>query len=187
VRRLVEWLLEHATERGDTAVNLDKIRLADQRTSDLPSLPKLVFTPAVDIETVKQAHLRACNLPSLAGKVRSELTDVFPGKDDTLKDWNGWKETILRFNPAGRLAAVFFLPEKPLNEEAVSWFLTDRCGLTLPKAKRIDSTAGVFYRNLGGRIRTVNMVDVDWSSMGKEIGWIGVFYDIPWHDQGRHK
>jgi hypothetical protein len=152
VHRLLAWLLDKAQTR-------DRMMEGD-----------LVLPKTLD-------------LPKLRGKTRAELADIFPGTEDALDGWNGFKRIHLRFTPKhGKLAAVFLIPETPLSERNANWILTRNMGIALPADKSRVSTSSILYRNLDGPIRTVNLIDVDWNSKNMEIGWIGVFYDIPWYE-----
>ena len=95
------------------------------------------------------------NLPALMGKTRAELRQVFPGGENTLRNWNGWKAVHLFFNGKARLGAVNFEPTSPMSEAQAETVIREM-GIRIERQRYFAAPAVHGYRNMSGLVRTVN-------------------------------
>lgn len=125
---------------------------------------------------------------SLYGKRPSELTKLFPGatnaeaeKSWKVDDWRGWKTVSLSFNAKRKLTSISFIPSKPLSEQEAKGILLKDFRLPLPQENQVNAPALIAYRNMKGKIKTVNLSYVDWKT-DKRIGEIGIFFQLGWEE-----
>jgi hypothetical protein len=124
----------------------------------------------------------------LYGKRPSELTKIFPGatnaeaeKSWKADDWKGWKTVSLSFNAKKKLTSISFVPIEPLSEQGAKNILLKDFHLALPKENEVNAPALIAYRNMKGKIKTVNLSYVDWKT-DKRIGEIGIFFQLGWDE-----
>lgn len=134
------------------------------------------------------SNYRDINVPSLYGKTPDELNSVFgkltaaSGESVKLENFSGWKKVFLSFNQKSRLASIGFIPENPLSENQARHIAENSLKLKLPKTYEAKPLAGVFYRDMPGKIRTINMKYQDWKAETKAVGEISVHYNIEWEE-----
>jgi hypothetical protein len=136
----------------------------------------------------EKCHSEQLDVLGLYGKRPSELTKIFPGATNAeakelwkAEDWRGWKIVYLGFNAKKKLTSISFVPLKPLSEQEATSILLKDFRLTLPKENEVNAPALLSYRNMKGKISTVNLSYVDLKT-DKRIGEIGIFFQIGWDE-----
>ena len=150
----------------------------------LTTLLVLVITiSAIGAESTK------LDLSSLYGKRPAELKATFPtlstaksGGSAKIENWKGWEAVYLSFNSTGRLVSISFNPKTPMQEVDAKRILKDNFGVSLPKSNEKRALALIAYRNMKGKIETVNLSFVDWKKKDKRIKEVGVFFNLGWND-----
>jgi len=128
------------------------------------------------------------SIPALYGRRPAELKRLFPrmpatkpGSSAKLSAWRGWKAIYFGFNGAGRLASISFTPATPLSETEAKRIVKEY-GVSLPESYEKRAPALVAYRNMQGRIKTVNFSFADWRTKDNRISEIGIFFNIGWDE-----
>ena len=126
------------------------------------------------------------DIVKLYGQQPPELAKVFPGATNAeagqqwkIANWRGWKTVYLSLNLKKRLVSISFVPITPLSVQRAQEMLSQEFGLTLPRENEVNAPALIAYRNLKGKISTINLSYVNWRT-DKRIGEIGVFFRLAW-------
>ncbi len=128
------------------------------------------------------------NIATLFGKRQAELARLFPGlpaepgSDAKLSNWGGWKAVSFLFNGTERLTGVSFTPTTPLSEAEAKRIVTEEFGISLPESYEKRVLILVAYRDMIGKIKTVNFKFVDWKTGDHRIKEIGIFFNIGWDE-----
>lgn len=124
-------------------------------------------------------------VPDLWGKSEAELARVFPdakkskGGDWEVQNWQGWKKVMLIFDTKSKaLEMLFFTPARLLSEIEAKEAAQRQLGLMLPPANEVRAVGLIAYRDMPGKISTINFTYAD-SKSDRRIGEIGVFLNPP--------
>lgn len=123
-------------------------------------------------------------VPGLWGKKESDLEQVFAGAKKakgawTLENWRGWKSVMLVFDDKTHaLEMLFFTPTRLLSEAEAKAAAQDQLGLSLPPADEVRAVGLITYREMKGKISTINFTYED-PRADQRIREIGVFFNLP--------
>jgi hypothetical protein len=125
------------------------------------------------------------NIPVLLGKQAAELKLVFgdfdePAPDGAVKvnQWGGWQSVFLGFGEKTQLAYLSFEPKEPLSESEAKAIVQKLYEVALPPQYETRAPALLAYRNMPGKVATVNFAFVDWQNNDHRIGSILVMGPI---------
>lgn len=124
------------------------------------------------------------SVPGLWGKKESDLGQVFVEAKKSkgawaLENWRGWKSVMLVFDDKTHaLEMLFFTPARPLSEAEAKAAAQDQLGLSLPPADEVRAVGLITYREMKGKISTINFTYEDPRS-DQRIREIGVFFNLP--------
>ena len=136
-----------------------------------------VFTTSIS------AFAGKLEVESLYGKSHSELKRVFPTLSGSeVENWDSWETVYLTFNENGHLASISFIPMQPLSEKEAKRIVKEDFELELPSSNEVRVPAGVMYRNMVGKVRTVNFHTVDLRKNDCRIEEIGIYFNIDWNE-----
>lgn len=128
------------------------------------------------------------NLAELYGKTPAELKSIFPninkvepGGSIEITNWKSWSSIYLSFNQKKKLNLISFIPKTPLSVQEAKRIIEKDLGFMLPKSKETKTPALIAYRNMEGKIRTINLLFVD-PQKDKRISEINITYSLGWNE-----
>jgi hypothetical protein len=130
------------------------------------------------------------NIPDLLGKQAAELRLVFgdfdePAPDGTVKvnRWGGWQSVFLGFSENKQLEYLSLEPKEPLSESEAKAIVQKLYEVALPPQYATRAPALLAYRNMPGKVATVNFPFINWRNKDYRIGRILVIaptdYEAP--------
>ena len=136
----------------------------------------LALSCAVLLGTISVGQQADVDLVALMGKTRAEVRRVFPGTENNLANWHGWRNVYLTFNGKRRLVTVTLEPPRPMTE--VQAEVAIRGFKIVPdRAKYFAAPIVHGYRGMNGPVRTVNY---QWEN--GRVTEIGVFFNMDWNE-----
>lgn len=114
------------------------------------------------------------------GKTEREVANALPESKSEYKEslvvenTKGWKKILFLFDK-GKLWSVCLNPKEPITEEAARKRVINDLGLTLPAEHEVRTPGLVAFRDMKGRIETINLI---YKSTGayQQISEISVFF-----------
>jgi hypothetical protein len=96
----------------------------------------------------------AVDVVGLIGKNRSEITAVFPGAGNIIKDWRGWESAWLVLGRKGQFVGLRLEPRSPMSEHEAEDAVR-QLGVTVERAKYFAAPKEHGYSDMAGPVRTV--------------------------------
>lgn len=94
----------------------------------------------------------------------------------------GWKTIYLGFNNQNRLASISYIPNQGMTLAQAKELAEEELGLVLRPGYQHETQAVQAYRNMPGKIRTINFGYDDPRSASKRVVEISAFFSIGWKE-----
>jgi hypothetical protein len=176
-------------------------KLAALRTTPLvipeATLPKITKTQSIPIQKSPvtfsaspgiEVQNEVFNVTGAWGAKHTDLLATFPGAEAArpeatviIDGWRGWKSVHLGFNSKSRLASITFIPTHPVDLVHAKDILREQFQFPIPTVREIQLPDALVYRDIPGRIRTLNLGYAD-NGRTKKVNEFSFYFNIQWNE-----